>query len=37
MPSVVMFNLEIGGYCRVGLSSCGGGFKGLSLLNTEMN
>ena len=33
MPSVVIFNLEIGGYCHIGSASCGGGFKGLSLVN----
>ena len=37
MHSVVIFNLEIGGYCRIGSASCGGGFKGLSLVNTELN
>ena len=37
MPSVVIFNLEIGGYCRIGSASCWGGFKGLSLVNTELN
>ena len=34
MPSVATFNLEIGGYCRIGSASCGGGFKGLSLVKT---
>ena len=37
MPSVVIINLEIGGYCRIGSASCGGGFKGLSLVKTELN
>ena len=37
MPSVVVFNLEIGGYYRIGSASCGGGCKGLSLVNTELN
>ena len=34
MLSVVIFNLEIGGYCRIGSASCGGVFKGLSLVNS---
>ena len=34
MPSVAIF---IGGYCRIGSPSCGGGFKGLSLVNRELN
>ena len=37
MPSVVIFNLEIGGYCRIGSASCGGVFNELSLVNTELN
>ena len=37
MPSVVIFNLEIGGYCRIGSASCERGFKGLSLMNTQLN
>ena len=37
MPSVAIFNLGIGGYCCIGSASCGGGFKGLSLVNTELN
>ena len=37
MPSMVIFNLDIGGYCRIGSVSCGGEFKGLSLVNTELN
>ena len=34
MPSVVVFNLEIGGYCRIVSALCVGVFKGLSLVNT---
>ena len=37
MPTVVTLNLEIRGYCHIGSASCGGGFKGLSLVNTELN
>ena len=37
MPSVVIFNLEIGAYCRIGSASCGSVFMGLSLVNTELN
>ena len=37
MPSVVIFNLEIGRYYRIGSASCRGIFKGLSLVNTELN
>ena len=37
MPSVVIYNLENGGYFRIWSASCGGGFKGLSLVNTELN
>ena len=36
MPSVVILIWEIQGYCGIG-SSCGGGFKGLLLVNTELN
>ena len=37
MPSAVIFNLEIGAYCRIWSASCGSVFKGLSLVNTELN
>ena len=33
VASLATFNLEIGGYCRIGSASCGGGFKELSLVN----
>ena len=37
MPSVVIFIFEIGAYCRIGSASFGNVFKGLSLVNTELN
>ena len=36
MPSVVIFNFEIGGYCCIGSASCGVDLRG-SLVNTELN
>ena len=37
MPTMVVFNLEIGGYCGIGSVSCGDGLKWLLLVNTELN